>query len=176
MNIFLIAVFLLLQSCATDPFDIPRADVPYPVSIVNDNINDIPAGSDENVWDKLDYWATPNEFYAKGAGDCEDYAIAKYFTLRKAGIPASKMFLALGFISDDITEGHMILLVTNNGTKYVLDNMVDGITKLSERPDFKILYSFNENTLLIENMRMSPGILPKWKALINRMTKEKNDE
>ena len=169
MKIYILPLILLLQGCATDPFDIPRADVPFPVSEINDNINDMPAGSDNEIWNKIDYWATPKEFYKKGAGDCEDYAIAKYFALRKAGIPANKMFLTAGILNDDITDGHMVLLVTNNNTQYVLDNMVNGITKLSERPDFKILYSTNENILLIEGIRMRTKHLPKWESVLNRM-------
>ena len=170
INIYILTFVLLLQGCATDPFDIPRADVPFPVSEVNDIINDIPSGSDDEIWNKKDYWATPKEFYKKGAGDCEDYAIAKYFALRKAGIPASKMFLTAGIINNDITEGHMILLVTNNNIQYILDNMVDGITKLSERPDFKILYSFNENVFLTGNIQIDAKDFSKWRSVINRMT------
>lgn len=35
-------------------------------------------------WRQNDYWATPIESLVKGAGDCEDYSIAKYFTDRKS--------------------------------------------------------------------------------------------
>lgn len=41
---------------------------------------------DIRVWGKEDYWATPVEFLGRNAGDCEDFAIAKYFTLRALGI------------------------------------------------------------------------------------------
>ncbi|PTT99503.1 transglutaminase, partial [Pseudomonas sp. HMWF031] len=38
-------------------------------------------------WNEKDYWATPIEFIATGAGDCEDYTIAKYFSLIELGVP-----------------------------------------------------------------------------------------
>ena len=41
--------------------------------------------------EKKDYWATPIEFMGTGAGDCEDYAIAKYFSLINLGIPEDKL-------------------------------------------------------------------------------------
>ena len=38
-----------------------------------------------------DYWATPLESLGKGAGDCEDYVIGKYFSLLAMGVPANKL-------------------------------------------------------------------------------------
>lgn len=47
---------------------------------------------DMTVLGQEDYWATPVEaLRKKGAGDCEDYALAKYFTLRELGVPASQL-------------------------------------------------------------------------------------
>ena len=46
---------------------------------------------DIQLWKQNDYWATPVEMLVKGAGDCEDYSIAKYFTLRRLGIPSDKL-------------------------------------------------------------------------------------
>ena len=39
----------------------------------------------------MDYWATPVESLRKGEADCEDYAIAKYFTLRQLGVADDKL-------------------------------------------------------------------------------------
>ena len=58
---------------------------------VNDFFNKIKYKNDLRHWKKRDYWATPFEFMGTGAGDCEDYAIAKYFSLRKIGVPDSKL-------------------------------------------------------------------------------------
>lgn len=40
---------------------------------------------DIKLWGQNDYWASPAEFLAVGGGDCEDFSIAKYFTLREMG-------------------------------------------------------------------------------------------
>ena len=58
---------------------------------VNDFFNQIPYKTDVVHWKKQDYWATPFEFMGTGGGDCEDYAIAKYFSLIKLGIPDEKL-------------------------------------------------------------------------------------
>jgi predicted transglutaminase-like cysteine proteinase len=48
---------------------------------------------DSEVWGQVDYWASPLELLEKGEGDCEDYAIAKYFSLLISGVPAQKLRL-----------------------------------------------------------------------------------
>ncbi len=58
---------------------------------VNDFFNQITYKTDAAHWKQKDYWATPFEFMGTGAGDCEDYAIAKYFSLVKLGIPDDKL-------------------------------------------------------------------------------------
>ncbi len=45
---------------------------------------------DIQIWKQNDYWATPVEMLVKGEGDCEDYSLAKYFTLRASASPAKK--------------------------------------------------------------------------------------
>ena len=42
---------------------------------------------DAEVWGQVDYWASPLETLQSGMGDCEDFAIAKYFTLLALGVP-----------------------------------------------------------------------------------------
>ncbi len=46
---------------------------------------------DIDLWHVVDYWETPVEALWKGAGDCEDYAIAKYFSLRHLGVSSDKL-------------------------------------------------------------------------------------
>jgi predicted transglutaminase-like cysteine proteinase len=49
--------------------------------------------SDAELWGQDDFWATPLQLLARGAGDCEDYAVAKYAALRAAGVPAERLRL-----------------------------------------------------------------------------------
>ncbi|HEU4678125.1 MAG TPA: transglutaminase-like cysteine peptidase [Terrimicrobiaceae bacterium] len=65
------------------------------------------------VWDQWNYakeerFAAPGETLREGRGDCEDYAILKYFLLRNLDVPADNLMLAVV----DIPGGmHMVLLV-----------------------------------------------------------------
>jgi len=45
--------------------------------------NKVPYYSDLDHWKVEDYWATPIEMLASNGGDCEDYSIAKYFSLKE---------------------------------------------------------------------------------------------
>ena len=61
---------------------------------INDFINrNIAFEADISVWQQSDYWATPIETIGQGRGDCEDFAILKYVSLRQVGVPASRLRL-----------------------------------------------------------------------------------
>ena len=158
----ILLIALLLQSCAA--FNTPYLPIPFAVMDINDSVNRMPSADDGLVWGKADYWATPKEFYTKGAGDCEDYAIAKYFELRKSGIPANKLMLAYGLIDDGDTE-HMILMYED----YVLDNIFKRVTPIKEYIDFKVEYTFNENGMYFDGQTVPPNYLLKWGSVIRRM-------
>ena len=103
-------------------------------------------------WQQDDYWASPMEFVGTSGGDCEDYAIAKYFTLIKVGIDESK--LRLGYVKylkkgTDFEEAHMVLLYFHreDAIPIVLDNIVKKMELATERDDLKLIYSFNAQGL-----------------------------
>ena len=69
-------------------------DEPPKLVAINDFFNRrIVFTPDPEVWGQADYWASPLEMLGKGRGDCEDYVIAKYFSLIGAGVPMSKLRL-----------------------------------------------------------------------------------
>lgn len=75
---------------------------------------------DEPNWGLSDYWATPGQFLSRN-GDCEDFAIAKYETLRRLGWRAQD--LRLVYVHDmNLNIGHMVLSVRLDGTSFILDN------------------------------------------------------
>lgn len=79
---------------------------------VNDFFNQITYKSDAITWGTKDYWATPFEFMGRGAGDCEDYAIAKYFSLIKLGVPDDKLritYVSYRKTNSSFEEAHMVL-------------------------------------------------------------------
>ena len=64
------------------------------IRMVNEFFNrNIVYRSDQELWGSEDHWATPLEALGRAGGDCEDYSIAKYASLRMLGIPDSRLRL-----------------------------------------------------------------------------------
>lgn len=147
---------------------------------INDFFNKITYKSDIKVWKKIDYWASPFEFIGRGAGDCEDYAIAKYFALRAVGIPDSKLKIAyvkLKSKKKKFDEAHMVLNYYHkpNSTPIVLDNVVKSLKLATKRKDLKPVYSFNASGLwkaqnkTNNTKRSGDNKLKKWQSLMTRI-------
>jgi len=100
--------------------------------------------NDSELWNVKDYWATPLEFLIKGAGDCEDYAIAKYFTLKALGVDDQKMRLTY-VKALKLNQAHMVLTYfeTPRSVPLVLDNLDTVIKPALQRKDLLPVYSFN---------------------------------
>lgn len=77
--------------------------------------------TDDRLWGMGDYWATPGEFMDK-SGDCEDYSIAKYYTLRALGWDDDDLRLVV--LRDTVRNiAHAVLAVQYDGENYILDNL-----------------------------------------------------
>jgi predicted transglutaminase-like cysteine proteinase len=144
---------------------------------VNDFFNQIPYQSDLIHWRKQDYWATPFEFMGSGAGDCEDYAIAKYFSLIKLGIPDEKLritYVAYKKTNSAFEEAHMVLTYYHKvGIEpIILDNINKTLQVASKRTDLKPVYSFNASGLWQAktkgDTRVGDNNLKSWKDLMER--------
>ncbi len=119
----------------------------------NQSINFV---DDIALWNVNDYWATPVEFLAQGAGDCEDYAIAKYFTLKELGVPEEKMRITY-VKAIQLNQAHMVLTYfeTPRAVPVVLDNLIPEIKLASTRDDLVPVYSFNGSGLWLAKSRGS---------------------
>ncbi|HXH54113.1 MAG TPA: transglutaminase-like cysteine peptidase [Sphingomicrobium sp.] len=86
--------------------------------------------------DTSDSWASASESFSRGAGDCEDYAIAKMQVLRAAGVTASDLFLVIG---RDLAAraDHAMLIVRAENTYWVLDNFYNEVRADSAYRDFR---------------------------------------
>ncbi|MGQ0525999.1 MAG: transglutaminase-like cysteine peptidase [Betaproteobacteria bacterium] len=119
------------------------------LQVVNDFLNRPRFLNDIDHWGKEDYWATPIEFLSTDGGDCEDFSIAKYFTLRALGVPDEK--LRLIYVKELVIyrQAHMILayLSTPDAEPLVLDNINKTIQLASTRTDLLPVYSFNGSGL-----------------------------
>jgi predicted transglutaminase-like cysteine proteinase len=105
---------------------------------------------------KSDYWATPIEFLLKGAGDCEDYSIAKYYTLLEMGVAENKMRITY-VKSLTLNQAHMVLTYYESpqAIPFVLDNLITSIKPASERTDLLPVYSFNGSSLWLAKNKAS---------------------
>lgn len=112
------------------------------VKAVNSFFNQWPYKTDMAVYGVSDYWATPAEFL-KRSGDCEDYAITKYYALRNLGVPADKMRVVA--LKDTIRNlGHAVLVVFVDGNAYVLDNLSNLVLAHSRLKHYAPQFSVNE--------------------------------
>ena len=141
---------------------------------VNRFFNALTFRSDWKAWGREDYWASPSEFLRRGNGDCEDYAIAKYITLRRMGMDDSKLRLAY-VRSLTLGQAHMVLLVEKeNGEQVVLDNLTSNLKSPTQRADLEPVYSFNGTGLWLldgkynERRIGQSSRLPHWKSLKKR--------
>ena len=150
------------------------------LKLVNDFFNRIPYKLDKRHWGQTDYWATPFEFLGTGAGDCEDYAIAKYYTLRKLGIAEEKLRITyVKYLKSrsKYEQAHMVLTYYHkkNSTPIVLDNINKKLKLASKRKDLKPIYSFNAQGLWKaknkgrSSQRVGKNNLKSWKNLISRI-------
>lgn len=95
-------------------------------------------------WGVEDYWETPNEFATKD-GDCEDFAIAKYYSLRALGV--SEESLRIVVLQDlNLRIGHAVLVALVDGKAWVLDNQIDRVIEADRIRHYKPYYSLNERS------------------------------
>ena len=127
------------------------------LKLVNDFFNQVPWISDPEHWSKTDYWATPSEMLASNGGDCEDFAIAKYFTLVAIGVPDDKLKITYVKTRDPnpINQSHMVLAYysTPTAVPMVLDNLIPQIKSGAQRADLTPVYSFNGSGLWLAKER-----------------------
>ena len=90
-----------------------------------------------------DYWATPLQFLTKN-GDCEDYAIAKFFSLRALGFDNDALRI---LVVDDLNLkiAHAILVVYLNGVPTILDNQVPQVVRVDAIRHYRPIFSVNES-------------------------------
>lgn len=144
---------------------------------VNDFFNRRLAFDDDiSVWGQSDYWATPVEMIGQGRGDCEDYSIAKYYSLIKLGIPVAKLRLVYvkaqqNTLNGPMQQAHMVLAyyATPTADPLVLDNLNPEIRPASRRPDLSPIFSFNSAGLWQgTGNQASKSNLSRWQDLLAR--------
>ena len=146
-----------------------------PLTAVNAFVNAVPFFEDQQHWGQLDYWATPAETYGSHGGDCEDFAIAKYFLLKELGVPVER--LRITYVrAIKLNQPHMVLAyyASPGSEPLILDNLERGIRPASARTDLVPVFSFNDEDVVIiqGNRKGSSSQIRAWQGLIDRLERE----
>ncbi|MGL4474678.1 MAG: transglutaminase-like cysteine peptidase [Shewanella sp.] len=131
---------------------------------------------DIKLWGEANYWATPLEFIGANGGDCEDFAIAKFFSLLQLGIPEEKMRITM-VKATTVNQYHMVLTYyeTPGSIPLVLDNLDPKLKPATKRKDLLPVYSFNGKQLWLNKekgqgkLAGSSSKLEKWTNLKQRL-------
>jgi len=138
---------------------------------------------DAELWGAADYWATPLETLGRAGGDCEDFTIAKYVTLKLIGVPIERMRLIyvrakIGGPHSTISQAHMVLgyYAAPGDEPLILDNLITDIRPASRRNDLQPIFSFNSEGLWVGQAAGSSASptarLSHWRGVISRMQAE----
>lgn len=136
--------------------------------------------SDMVIWQQEDYWATPLEFMGRGAGDCEDFSIAKYITLQMLGVNNDHLRLVYvrARMGSTTTVAHMVLGFYPQPTDepLILDNLITSVRPASMRSDLTPVFSFNSAGLWVGGATSSSADpttrLSRWRDVLDRMRQE----
>jgi predicted transglutaminase-like cysteine proteinase len=130
------------------------SDLKSQLQAVNSFMNKARYIVDPINWGVRDYWATPGQFFAK-YGDCEDYAIAKYLTLKRLGVDASTMRIVV--LQDlNLRVAHAVLAVYIDGGITILDNQIKGTVQAKVIHHYKPIFSINENAWWLHRAKRRP--------------------
>ena len=120
-----------------------EADPLERVATVNRWVNQRRYVSDTQAFGIRDYWATPREFLS-GAGDCEDFAILKYLSLRALGMQAEDMRIVVVEDTRD-NASHAVLIVRIDDRSLVLDNRNSALKAPAMISHYEPYYAVNEH-------------------------------
>lgn len=134
---------------------------------------------DAATWGMPDYWASPLESLERRAGDCEDYAIAKYFSLAAAGVPTARLRMVyVRARMQGQSLAHMVLAyyAQPDGEPLILDNLRPEVLPASARADLTPVFSFNTEGLWQGVGQVTQGDpmarLSLWRELVAKVRAE----
>ncbi|MEX2476010.1 transglutaminase-like cysteine peptidase [Marinobacter sp.] len=153
-----------------------RAPVDRQLQLVNAFFNRARFVSDIEHWGEEDYWATPVELLTTNGGDCEDFSIAKYLTLKSMGVPDEQMRIVY-VKALELNQAHMVLAwyPEPDADPLILDNLINEIKPASQRQDLEPVYSFNGEGLWLnqpggQQERIGePEGLERWQDVNSRL-------
>jgi len=144
---------------------------PTQLESINDFFNDLNFESDMVVWKQEDYWASRDEFIGMNRGDCEDYSIAKYFSLQQLGFSDSEIYITY-VKAIKYRQSHMVLsyFKTPSAMPLILDNINKEVLPASKRDDLVPIFSFNGKEIYMAKQRSLGKIIPQGKINLTQWT------
>ena len=137
---------------------------------------------DTEAWGQDDYWASPLETLDKGAGDCEDYAIAKYFSLIAAGVPVARLRLVYVRATIGGPAGRCRRTWCWPTTRspaaepLILDNLISEVRPASRRPDLDAGVQLQQRRPVAGHGRAAAGDpiarLSRWREVLAKARAE----
>ena len=152
----------------------PQLNDTEKLAAVNNFFNQMTWVEDLALWGEDDYWATPIESLLSNAGDCEDFSIAKYFTLLKMGIADEKLRISYVLLRKE-NQAHMVLSYYPDAQDdpLILDNLNSRIMKSSERDDLQPVYHINSMGIWHQSrpneILGSARNVKKWRKMVMRL-------
>ncbi|MCK7460344.1 transglutaminase-like cysteine peptidase [Idiomarina aminovorans] len=146
--------------------------------------NNVSYKTDSVLYDTPDYWASVAQTLGQGFGDCEDFAIAQYSTLRSLGIPDEKLRLIyvkaqIGNAYRSKTQAHMVLgyYSSPDAEPLIIDSLIEKVLPASKRNDLTPVFSFNSAGLWAgssERRAKSNPLdrLSRWRDVLSRLEQE----
>lgn len=134
--------------CRKQQWEAFLADFTAPLNVdhlraINQYVNQRRYIIDPINWGVPDYWAVPWQFFLKD-GDCEDYAITKYVSLKLLGYATEAMRIVI--VQDNNLDAiHAVLAVQLNNATYILDNQIEQVVPHSVIAHYTPIYSINEH-------------------------------
>jgi predicted transglutaminase-like cysteine proteinase len=164
------------DALARDTAALPPADR---IAYANLAINRLVAFADDAEFGATDVWLTPLETLARGRGDCEDIAIAKFFLLLAGGLAAGEVCLPYARRRAAVAAGrsgaHVVALARRPfADPLVLDNLTPAALPVSCRDDLEPVFSFDRSDVWAGVRGTCRGGAPErlhaWRDLLGRMT------
>jgi len=140
---------------------------------VNAYFNLIVNDYDINSWGAEDYWATPKEFVARGSGDCEDFVIAKYFTLEELGVKPSDLMILIVKVNGSRDYHAVLGYRDDHNQTLVLDNISWKILPIQQRSDLKILCNINNTSPKKEKSPFIKYLLANFQNVLTKIKEGK---
>ncbi|MEZ5667786.1 MAG: transglutaminase-like cysteine peptidase [Alphaproteobacteria bacterium] len=127
------------------------------IAAVNRFVNQIGYVEDRNNYGVADYWASPLEFF-RNAGDCEDFAIAKYVAFRRLGYSDDQVRVWVVRDQQRAVD-HAVLTVATGGRTYLLDSLTDQVLDAQEVSRYQPIYSINASAWWLHDMDLARQVV-----------------